>query len=71
MERKRFEGICEIASHGTIKWVDNTKTGKSGRVISCSSDKLQVESGGHRERWDAELCKERTYGYVPVYGSNQ
>ncbi|BCR06104.1 hypothetical protein DESUT3_31730 [Desulfuromonas versatilis] len=71
MERNRYEGICEVASHGEIKWVDNTKTGKSGRVVSCSGEKLQVETEGHRERWDSDQCRERTYGYMPVYGSGK
>ncbi len=67
MERNRFEGICEVASRGKIKWVDNTKTSQSGRVVSCTSESLEVEFQGHHETWDPGVCKERTYGYQPVY----
>jgi hypothetical protein len=70
MERERFQGICELASEGKIKWVDNLKTHEAGRVISCTPEEFQVEFEGHREKWSPEECKERTYGYKMGYGKH-
>lgn len=67
MKRDRFEGICAVASEGKVKWVDNLTTHQAGRVVSCASGKFEIESEGHRRKWDPEVCEERTYGYWPVY----
>ena len=71
MERERFEGICEVATEGKIKWVDNLETHEAGRVVSCDDRWFEVEpqgQEGHHEKWDRKVCKERTYGYKPMYG---
>ena len=71
MDKERFEGICELATEGKIKWVDNLVSQKAGRVVSCTEEWFEVEvqgQEGHQEKWDRNLCKERTYGYRPMYG---
>jgi hypothetical protein len=70
MEKERFRGICSVASEGKLKWVDNLKTHQSGRVLSCASGKFEIESEGHRRKWNPDECEERTYGYQPVYGED-
>ena len=70
MTRENFEGICQVASSGKVKWVDNLGKHKSGRVIACSPERFEVEVRGkeHKhEEWQPEVCKERTYGYHPIY----
>lgn len=67
MEKRRFEGICELAASGKIKWVDNLEKNRSGRVVSCTEKGFEVEFEGGHETWDPNECKERTYGYRMVY----
>lgn len=70
MEKDRFRGICSVASEGKVKWVDNRGIHQAGRVLSCAGGKFEVETEGHRKKWDPRDCEERTYGYHPVYGED-
>ena len=71
MTRENFEGICRTASIGKVKWVDNMEEHRAGRVVACSMEKLEVEFENKHATWSPESCRERTYGYKPVYSGGE
>lgn len=67
MKRTEFEGMCELFKDGRLTWVENTSAHKTGRVIACGSDSIEVDVKGHRESWKAGDCRELTHGYRVNY----
>jgi hypothetical protein len=67
MKRTDFEGMCELAQEGRLTWVENKGSHEKGRVVSCSGEKIEVETSGHRETWNLRDCQELTYGYKVNY----
>ena len=68
MKRTDFEGMCELLKDGRLTWVENTVDHKTGRVVGCGTDSVQVEVAGHREERNARDCRELTHGYRVNYG---
>lgn len=67
MRRTDFEGMCELFKDGRLIWVENASAHKTGRVVGCSTDSIEVEVAGHREEWAARDCRELTHGYRVNY----
>jgi hypothetical protein len=67
MRRTDFEGMCELVKEGRLTWVENTTANKSGRVVGCSANTIEVEVEGRREEWNARECEEMTHGYRVNY----
>ncbi len=67
MRRTEFDGMCELAGEGRLTWLENIRSHEKGRVISCESDKIEVDVAGQREEWQPSECQELTYGYKVDY----
>lgn len=57
MDRKTYDRICWAADEGREKFIQNTITKESGRVIECTGNSFDVESRGERKYWPMEDCE--------------
>lgn len=59
MRHDRFENLCKEVETGKSNFVSHPSTHEQGRVLSCSSDHLVVDTdGGSRCCWDYHECEE-------------
>lgn len=49
--------VCQAVAHGDSREVTNLKTGKQGKVIDVSGDKLIVQVEETTESWAYEDCE--------------
>jgi len=73
MTTENFKGMCRLVMSGEEagqkKFVENMENHKVAKVVACTEDSIEVElkPGGRHAVWKADDCKEKTYGYKPVY----
>ncbi len=59
MKKDRFEFLCQEAQAGNDAFVFHPGSHEDGRVTSCSTDHLVVEtSEGEKRCWDFGECEE-------------
>jgi len=58
MDRPKFTKICRAAMTGDDKYLKNTASNRSARLISCLGDKAEVEICGRHETWARSDCQE-------------
>lgn len=58
MTTEEFKAICAAALAGEEKFVENLDTHYTGRIVSCSTDRLEVDIVGRRESWAMARCEE-------------
>lgn len=59
MKKDRFDFVCMDTEAGRDAFVRNPSADEEGRVLSCSSSHLVVEtSDGNKRCWDFNDCEE-------------
>ncbi len=58
MERSEYERLCSAVQAGGEKFVENLETHDTGRIVACSSDRLEVECEGRKQSWAMSKCEE-------------
>lgn len=59
MRKERFQFVCNEAEEGRDSFVNNPMSKEEGRVISCSTDHIVVETpGGNKRCWSFDECEE-------------
>ncbi len=67
MDHRDFWGMSELTADGEMIWVENQLKQK-GRVVGCAANMIEVDVGGHYEKWSADDCTEMTHGFKVKYG---
>jgi len=59
MKRERFDFVCQDTVSGVDAFVRHPSTSEEGRVLSCSTGHMVVEtSDGNKRCWDYRECEE-------------
>lgn len=59
MKKKDFDRICWAVEENGEKFVRHSVTHETGKVIACTGESFDVESGGLRKYWPREECEEK------------
>jgi len=57
MNRQRYQDICDMASTGEARYVQNRDSLYTGEVIGCMELSFKVEVFGHQTDWPMEACE--------------
>ncbi|MDO3376988.1 hypothetical protein [Geoalkalibacter halelectricus] len=59
MRKDRFDYLCQEAQSGNDAFVSHPGSHEEGRVLSCSTDHMVVQTSGNEKRcWDFAECEE-------------
>lgn len=58
MRNEEFISVCDAVQHGSERHVMHAITHKSGTVLSCSGDFLEVDCDGEHNSWSKEDVRE-------------
>lgn len=58
MTREEFDKLCAAVKSGQEKFVENLDSHYTGKIVACSTDRVEVDISGQRESWAIENCVE-------------
>ncbi len=62
MTRLDYQNICELASDGKDKMLENQKSHQVGKILSCNHGYFNVKVGQGWQVWSREICEEAAAG---------